>query len=212
MERNTIAVIGGTGKAGKYIVNELLSKGYKVKLLARNPEKIDFISDHLEIIKGDATDFRSLGQLLENCNTLISSLGARKTDDKETDYKATVEIVRALKNARVTRYIFVTGFIIDTINDRKGFKSKLLSMIMKMMFPVVIRSKQMSFDLLNKTDIRYTMVRIPFLDLRKENGKLEICLDDVRGSKVAAQSLATFVVSLIENEEFIRKSPFVSSI
>ncbi|WP_157283047.1 NAD(P)H-binding protein [Paenibacillus assamensis] len=34
----TIAIIGGTGKVGRVIVKEALSEGYKVRLLARNPE------------------------------------------------------------------------------------------------------------------------------------------------------------------------------
>jgi len=34
-----IAIIGGTGKAGRYIASKALEKGYHVRMLVRNPEK-----------------------------------------------------------------------------------------------------------------------------------------------------------------------------
>ncbi|MGG2093724.1 NmrA family NAD(P)-binding protein [Bacillus sp. S13(2024)] len=35
-----IAVIGGTGKVGRYIASEALKNGYQVRMLVRNPKKI----------------------------------------------------------------------------------------------------------------------------------------------------------------------------
>ena len=35
-----IAVLGGGGRTGKYLVTQLLSQGYHLKLLLRNPEKL----------------------------------------------------------------------------------------------------------------------------------------------------------------------------
>lgn len=212
MERNVIAVIGGTGKAGKYIVIELLSQGFKVRMLARHPEKVDLLHDHLQIVEGNATDSASIVKLVENCSALISTLGPGKDDDKETDYKATVEIVKALENSAVSRYIFVTGLSIDALTDRKSFKTKFLSFIMRSLFPTVIRSKQKAFDLLSKTGIQYTMIRIPLLDLKNDLGTVVISLEDVKGSKVAAGSLAKFAVSQIEDDTYMRKAPFVATI
>jgi len=40
MQQNIkIAVLGGTGKAGKYLVKQLRKQGFQIKLLLRNPEK-----------------------------------------------------------------------------------------------------------------------------------------------------------------------------
>ena len=38
---NKIAVIGGTGKAGKYLVKQLVNQGFKIKVLLRNPDKLE---------------------------------------------------------------------------------------------------------------------------------------------------------------------------
>jgi uncharacterized protein YbjT (DUF2867 family) len=41
-----IAVIGGTGKAGKYLVKKLINRGFKIKVLLRNPGKLE-VTSHL---------------------------------------------------------------------------------------------------------------------------------------------------------------------
>lgn len=35
-----IAIIGGTGKVGRYIATKALQKEYQVRLLVRNPERL----------------------------------------------------------------------------------------------------------------------------------------------------------------------------
>ncbi len=49
-----IAVIGGTGKAGKYLVGNLISRQYPVKMLTRNPEIITQKSPLIEVVQGNA--------------------------------------------------------------------------------------------------------------------------------------------------------------
>ncbi len=44
---NKIPVIGGTGK---YLVQELLSRGYHFKILVRNSKKLTFKSPLVEIV------------------------------------------------------------------------------------------------------------------------------------------------------------------
>jgi putative NADH-flavin reductase len=51
-KNNTIALLGGGGRTGKYIVEELLRKGYQIKLLLRGPEKFQIESPLIKIYKG----------------------------------------------------------------------------------------------------------------------------------------------------------------
>ncbi|MFE5132050.1 NmrA family NAD(P)-binding protein, partial [Bacillus mobilis] len=54
---NRIAILGANGRAGKFLVNEALEKGYQVKILTRNSNNIKITNENLEIINGDARDF-----------------------------------------------------------------------------------------------------------------------------------------------------------
>ena len=74
----TIAVIGGTGKAGQYLVKELIRQGYKIKILLRNPEKFQNESPLVEKVSGDVRNYESVFSLVNGCDAVISTLGQPK--------------------------------------------------------------------------------------------------------------------------------------
>ncbi len=55
-----IAIIGGTGKAGRYIASKALEKGYHVRMLVRNPEKLVFRDSRIEVIEGNVQNIEDL--------------------------------------------------------------------------------------------------------------------------------------------------------
>ncbi len=59
-QNNRIAVIGGTGKAGKYLVNQLVDQGYSVRTLIRNPNILPESNFQSETITGDVRDYNSV--------------------------------------------------------------------------------------------------------------------------------------------------------
>ena len=66
-----VAVIGGTGKAGKYLVKRLVSQGFKIKALTRNPGKLEE-TELVEKVTGDVTDYESVYNLVNGCEAVIS--------------------------------------------------------------------------------------------------------------------------------------------
>lgn len=59
-QNNRIAVIGGTGKAGRYLVNQLVDQGYSVRTLIRNPNILPESNFQSETITGDVRDYNSV--------------------------------------------------------------------------------------------------------------------------------------------------------
>lgn len=70
-----IAIIGGTGKSGQYLVKQLIAQGFSFKLLVRNPDKFPFEHKKIEVIKGDVTNEHAVRSLVEGCSGVISTLG-----------------------------------------------------------------------------------------------------------------------------------------
>jgi nucleoside-diphosphate-sugar epimerase len=70
-----IAVIGGTGKAGRYLVEELLRRGYSLRLLLRDPSSYLNPDPLVEIIPGDARRYETVKALAEGCEAIVSALG-----------------------------------------------------------------------------------------------------------------------------------------
>lgn len=51
---NKILVVGATGSIGQYVVTEALNKGYQVRALVRNPNKVQF-DKRVDVFIGDLT-------------------------------------------------------------------------------------------------------------------------------------------------------------
>ena len=65
-EHYKIAVIGGTGKAGKYLIKELVRQGFSLKALLRNPDKLEISSHLVEKIQGDVRNYESVHDLIDD--------------------------------------------------------------------------------------------------------------------------------------------------
>lgn len=212
MQQNqTIAVLGATGKSGKYLVNQLIDQGYAIRVLLRDPGTFAIDRARVEIVQGDARDYTAIYRLLENCNAVISTLGQRKGENPVLSL-ATTHIVQAMHERKISRYIVVTGLSIDVPGDRKSFRTKLLSRVMKWLFASVITDKQKEFSVLTASSVQWTLVRLPMIELTDETGKTAIGLHDCPGKKIRATDLAAFLIEQLSDSRFIQKAPFIASI
>lgn len=57
-------ITGATGTVGGYIVDELLAKGHRVRVLTRHPAKADF-PDEVEVVTGDLTKPETVAEAFE---------------------------------------------------------------------------------------------------------------------------------------------------
>src|SRR5687768_1939419 len=118
-QKSTIAVLGGGGRTGKFVVSELLQQGFAIKVLLRKPELFTFQHPSIEVVKGDAIDLNSIRTLIGGCHAVISTIGQRK-DEPLVAAKATQNILQVMEENNVERYILVAGVNVDTQFDKKG--------------------------------------------------------------------------------------------
>jgi len=211
METNSkIAIIGGTGKAGKYLVKQLISQGYKLKVLLRNPDKLEFNSPLIEKVKGDVADYETVYSLVDGCNAVISTLGQTK-GEKPVHSLASSNIIKAMNSLNINRYIVITGLTIDTPFDKKRCKTKLLSGIMRLSFPTVIADKQKEYSIISESTLHWTIVRLPRIEQTEASGAIKSSLTDCPGKKISSTDLACFLIKQLSDETFFKKSPFISN-
>jgi putative NADH-flavin reductase len=210
-QNNKIAVIGGTGKSGKYLVKQLLEQGYEIKLLLRNPRNFQLKSPLIEVIEGNARNYPDVRLLLDGCNIIISTLGQPKGEPTIFS-QATKNIVKAMGDCGMKRYILITGLNVDTPFDKKGPKTKFATEWMKTNYKETTLDKQMEYDVLSASNIDWTLVRLPLIDLTDEARKVEISQEDCLGDKISATDLAHFLIRQMADTAYVRKSPFIWSI
>jgi putative NADH-flavin reductase len=208
-QKNIIAVLGGGGRTGKYVVNHLLAHGYNVKLLLRDPDKFDHQSLPLEIIKGDATDPNAIRSLIEGCHAVISTIGQRPGEPLVSS-QATTNILKSMYDFGVRRYILIAGINVDASSDHKSPETIAATEWMKANFPEIHADRQKTYGILSSSKVDWTLVRVPFIEFKDSAGVVIIDLEDCRGSKISADAIAKFIVGQLSDHAFIGKSPFIA--
>ena len=208
-----IAIIGGTGKSGKYLVNQLINQGFQLKILLRNPDNFQLKSSLIEVIKGEVTNYNSIHSLIEDCQAVISTLGLGIPASEPTIFsQSTTNVIKAMNECNVHRYIVTTGLNVDTPFDKKSSKTSFGIDWMKKTFPISTTDKQLEYDILANSNIDWTLVRLPLIEQTDERNQVNVDLEDCPEDKISATDLAFFLIEQLSSKAFIKKSPFLSNI
>jgi len=114
MERTQVLVAGATGYLGKYVIDALHRKGYRIRALVRNAEKLGDVKELCdEIVVAEATKPETLTDLIGEATVVFSSLGKhdfkRKPTLWEVDYQANMNIMQRAIEARVEHFVFISA-------------------------------------------------------------------------------------------------------
>ena len=112
---------GSTGYLGRYAVQEFKNRGYWVRALVRNPDKVaqpgpyfaPAIKDLVdEVIVGDATKPETIAAACDGIDVVFSSLGMIKPDFVHTifevDYQANMNLLDVALKAKVKKFVYVS--------------------------------------------------------------------------------------------------------
>jgi len=107
-----ILVLGGTGTLGSAATRQLLEAGFRVRLLARNPDKARAASpEAVEIVRGDVTDPASLAAAMQECQGVHISVGG------EVDQLSAEAVSGLAKQAGVERISYISGATVSEQNE-----------------------------------------------------------------------------------------------
>ena len=207
---NKIAILGANGKAGKFLVNEALEKGYQVKILTRNSTNTEKINKNIETIIGDARNFSTIQDLLQGCSAVINAVGQPKNESYIFS-TVTKHILEAMKESKIKRYILISGGSLNVTGDQKRIVNKIGATLFKLFLPKMMQDKYKELQIIQNSEVDWTIVRLPFVMEGKGIGKIKESLVDMPGMKIQNSDIAPFVIKEINSERYIGKCPFISN-
>jgi nucleoside-diphosphate-sugar epimerase len=128
MNSPTAFVTGGTGFIGSHLVERLLSRGYKVRCLIRNPSNPGYLKNlPVELFTGDLFSSGVLERAIADVDYVYHVAGVVGSRNKEGFYKqnrdGTRNIVESVSraNPRLKKFIFVSsGAAVGPATSEKG--------------------------------------------------------------------------------------------
>jgi uncharacterized protein YbjT (DUF2867 family) len=115
-QNDTIAVLGATGYIGGRLVPELLARGWTVRAVGRNPDKLRCRAfaahPRVELARADALDRPALTAALEGCSAafyLVHSMFPGVHDFEDRDKRAAQTMRDAARDAGIGRIIYLGG-------------------------------------------------------------------------------------------------------
>ena len=111
-----VAIFGGTGFVGSYLVDALIASGREPSVLVRpGSESKVRQANRCRLVPGDVTSEKDIDAALENCDAAIYNIGILQEVQKqgitfeELQYKGVARVVEAAKNLGVRRLLLMSA-------------------------------------------------------------------------------------------------------
>jgi putative NADH-flavin reductase len=203
-----IAIIGGAGKSGKFVVQQLIQQNIPFRILLRRPASYDLAIG--QVVQGDVRDIEAVRHVCQGCTVIISTLGQTKGEPPVFSH-ATRNILAVMKTLNINRYILTTGLNVDTTLDKKGPVTLAGTNWMKQHYPETTADKQLEYELLAASEADWTLVRLPLIGLTETTAPIAISLEDCPGTGIHGIDLARFLIFQTEDRNFVKQAPFLAN-
>ncbi|WLR42167.1 SDR family oxidoreductase [Bacillus carboniphilus] len=125
-----ILVAGATGYLGRYLVKSFKEKGYYVRVLVRDEQKLSKQGSFLEpkvneyvdeVFIGDVTKPESIKGVCHGMDMVCSSIGLTRQKGKqsfhEVDYLGNLHLLLEAKSAKVEKFMYIHVFGAEKVNN-----------------------------------------------------------------------------------------------
>ena len=121
-----ITIFGASGKTGRLVVQQALSRGYQVVAYVRDATKLSFTDANLKVVQGQLDDLDMVKQAVTGSQAVLSALGP--TGKKESDQQISLgmaNILNALDTLDIKRFIVLSTTSAQDPRDIDSMQFKL---------------------------------------------------------------------------------------
>lgn len=209
-----IAIFGGSGGTGKYVLRELIKNNYEINALARKPDSLNEFGSYekLNVILGDALDKKTIDNVISGCDAVISVLGQRQNSPKDLLQRSISLIIESMKSLRVKRLVCLTGAGVYLEGDKPTFMDKAITFMIKLVAPGRFTDGEKMVQIIKKSELDWTIVRTQMQVDAEKGGKEAIGMVGSEGQtwRCSRGFLARFILRCIIDKSFIHETPKIS--
>ena len=162
MHYSHLLVLGGAGRAGRWLIRESLAAGYRVTAMVRNPSDLgDVVSPSLDVVRGDMYNRSDLEQALAlGADAVVCTLGVYHKGPGTPLADMTANLVAVMKDAGVQRLVYMSSL---GVGDSRGQGNLVVKYVTHFVLKHVLRDKSAQEAVVSSTGLDWTVLRPPRL-------------------------------------------------
>jgi putative NADH-flavin reductase len=206
-----LLVFGATGGTGREVVAQALGQGHLVTAFVRNPAALTTTHENLKLAQGDVLDYPSVQAAVRGQEAVLSALGVRKLGKNTTLSDGTKNILRAMGQHGVRRFVCESSLGVGDSKGQLGWAYNLL--IIPLFLRHVFRDKEVQEQSIKQSDLDWIIVRPAALTNGPRTGAYRSGFGPtgraIRG-KVSRADVADFMLRQLTDDTYLRKTPGLS--
>lgn len=207
-----IVLFGGTGKAGRRVLERALAQGHQVRVLVRDPAKLEVTDSRVHVVVGDVLDAAKVEETVAGAEVVVSLFGQVKGSPRSLQADGTRLIVEAMQRHGVSRLVTLSGGGLRAEQDRPKLPDRLIRTALQLLAGHVLADAEGHLRVLQASGLEWTVVRGPRLTEEPGRGTYRVGRVGVDASmQISRDDLADFILTQVEDRRFIGLMPFVSN-
>ncbi|HZQ05075.1 MAG TPA: SDR family oxidoreductase [Anaerolineae bacterium] len=207
-----LAIFGGTGKTGKYLVEQALAEGNHVTALVRNPNKLAIQNPHLTLVQGEIGNAAAVERTIAGADAVISVLGPTSNAPEFQVSTGMQNIIAAMKKHGVRRLVVSTGAGVGDPNDEPKLFHHLMNFALALVSRNVYEDMKRTVDVVRASELDWTIVRVPMLTDDQKIGRVQVgYVGKGMGPRITRADMADFILKQVSDRQFVRQAPAISN-
>jgi putative NADH-flavin reductase len=202
-----ISIFGASGKTGILTVFQALNQGHEVTAFTRQASKVTIQHPKIHIIQGDVLDYEKVKQAVTGQDVVICTLGVNKNKPNTILSDGTRNILNAMEEDRVKRFICMSSAGILGNDSGFWFGKIFMPLFLRHIFNDKIRQMKV----VQESKAEWVLIRPVGLTDAPKTGKYKITLGIPSSSTIPRADVADFMLKLMTDKQYDRQIPAISS-
>jgi len=197
-----LTVFGATGRTGRKVIEQALTRGYRVRVLCRTPGAFVVSHPDLEILAGSLADPQAVERSLTGSHAVVIVFGPRPPYQEIFCADATSTILNAMRQCGVRRVVCVTGAMIGE-GVRRSWAFERLTRYFRRRAPALAADRAEQEQLVKTSGLDWTLVKPPRLAESAGVGRYSAGPQVRVGllSRISREDLARFILDELNSAE-----------
>ncbi len=204
-------MFGGTGRTGRFIVQQALAAGHEVTAFARNPDRVSFTHERLRVVRGDVLGAASVDRAVQGHDVVLSALGTPARGSPSVLPRGIRHILDAMEAHGMRRIVCMSAA--GALHEDTG---SVLGNAGLGLFRLFLRGLYLEHGWMlaeiGRTDVAWTVVRPVLLTNGPRTGRYRVALEGIppRGFRISRADVADFMIRQLASEEYVRQMPAIA--